>query len=176
MEQYEELEGKRRDIMVINLSLSVTFKDKTKAKVNIEGLFSGIFYRRGDRWRSYKILNEEIPTVEDMIRVDTVVISGSSLSVLNMHPLIQKFQAQLFSALEVNKKLKVLGFCYGHQMIAQALGAKVEKKHVTSGLQYISAPKPHNLGNIAFLSDLGNGENYKIKIYEYHSDYITTVP
>ena len=58
MEQYEELEGKRRDIMVINLSLSVTFKDKTKAKVNIEGLFSGIFYRRGDRWRSYKILNE----------------------------------------------------------------------------------------------------------------------
>lgn len=82
--------------MVINLSLSVTFKDKTKAKVNIEGLFSGIFYRRGDRWRSFKILNEEIPTVEDMIRVDTVVISGSSLSVLNMHPFIQKFQARLF--------------------------------------------------------------------------------
>ena len=44
--------------MVINLSLSVTFKDKTKAKVNIEGLFSGILYRRGDRWRSFKILNE----------------------------------------------------------------------------------------------------------------------
>jgi GMP synthase-like glutamine amidotransferase len=37
-------------------------------------------------------------------------------------------------ALEINKSLKVTGFCFGHQMIAQAFGAKVQKKHVTSGL------------------------------------------
>ena len=42
-----------------------------------------------------------------------------------MPPLVAKFEAELFKALELNKKLKVAGFCFGHQMIAQAFGAKI---------------------------------------------------
>ena len=61
-------------------------------------------------------------------------------------------------------------------MIAQAYGAKVIKKHVSSGLEYVKAPKKHNLGNIPYLEELENGENYKVKIYEYHSDYVTSTP
>ena len=78
---------------------------------------------------------------------------------------IQKFQGNLLKALEINKKMKVLGFCFGHQMLAQAFGAKVQKKHVSSGLEFVKAPSAHGLGKVPFLEDLGNGENYKVKIY-----------
>lgn len=36
--------------MIINLSQSVTNTDKTKAKINIDCLFSGMFYKMGDQW------------------------------------------------------------------------------------------------------------------------------
>ena len=47
--------------------MSVTNTDKTKAKINVDGLFSGIFYRNGDIWKSYKILLKQIPTVEQLV-------------------------------------------------------------------------------------------------------------
>lgn len=52
-----------KKILIINLSQSVTNIDKTKPKINVDCLFSGIFYRSGDTWQSYKILLNEIPTV-----------------------------------------------------------------------------------------------------------------
>ena len=105
--------------------MSVTNTDKTKAKVNVDGLFSGIFYQNGDLWKCYKVLLKEIPTVEELLQADTVMISGSTFSVNNKHEFINLFLENLMEALEINKKLKVLAFCFGHQLIAQAHGARV---------------------------------------------------
>lgn len=108
--------------------MSVTNTDKTKAKINVDGLFSGIFYQNGDLWKSYKILLKEIPTIEELLQADTVMISGSTFSVNKKHEYMKIFVENLMEALEINKKLKVLGFCFGHQLVAQAHGARIEKR------------------------------------------------
>jgi GMP synthase-like glutamine amidotransferase len=35
------------------------------------------------------------------------------------------FQKNLVQALKVNQKLKVSGFCFGHQLVAHAFGGRV---------------------------------------------------
>lgn len=46
-------ENSARKIGIINLSASVTNTDKTRVKINVNGLFCGIFYQHGDQWTSY---------------------------------------------------------------------------------------------------------------------------
>lgn len=53
------------------------------------------------------------------------MISGSTYSVNSKHPFMQTFIDNLVEALEMNKELKVIGFCFGHQLIAQAFGARI---------------------------------------------------
>lgn len=59
----------------------MTNVDKTRAKINIDGLFSGIFYQNGDNWKTYRVLSKQIPTVEELVEADVVLISGSTYSV-----------------------------------------------------------------------------------------------
>ena len=49
-------EQEKKRVLIINLSQSVTNVDKTRAKINVDGLFSGIFYRKGDSWKSFRVL------------------------------------------------------------------------------------------------------------------------
>ena len=56
------------------------------------------------------------------------------------------FIDNLMEALKINKKLKVSGICFGHQLVAQAYGARVEKRALIRGPEWISSPEAHNLG------------------------------
>ena len=55
-------------------------------------------------------------------------------------------------ALEINQELKVAGFCFGHQLIAQAFGARVEKRSLARGLEVIEGAGQHELGDIQYFS------------------------
>ena len=115
------------------MSQSVTNTDKCKTKINVDCLFSGMYYRNGEHWSSYKLLLKQIPTVQELAQANTVLISGSTFSVNSMHPYMKIFQQNLVQALKVNRKLKVTGFCFGHQIIAHAFGGRIEKKDLIRG-------------------------------------------
>lgn len=55
-------------------------------------------------------------------------------------------------ALQINQELKVAGFCFGHQLISQAFGSRVEKRSLARGLEVIEANGAHNLGEVPYLS------------------------
>jgi len=57
--------------------------------------------------------------------LDGVVLSGSAHSVYEDVPAINKFMSMLVKAYRKNEKLRILGFCFGHQSIAYAFGGKV---------------------------------------------------
>ncbi len=44
------------------MSRSVLEPDKNKPKIHLLGLYSGIFYRRGDLWTSFNLLSGNIPS------------------------------------------------------------------------------------------------------------------
>lgn len=168
------LRDRIRRIAIINLSASVTNVDKTKPKINVNGLFSGLFYRHGDKWQTFEVLNHEIPSVNDLLCFDTIMISGSTYSVNQMHPYMKILAENIKEALSLSKSLKVIGICFGHQFISHIFGAKVEKKQLIRGPKFIQM-KPHNLGNLPFLDELYD-DTLNLKPYEFHSDYVVTIP
>ena len=47
---------KANRVIIINFSGLVGREDKISPKINIEALYTGIFYQNQDNWSSYKIL------------------------------------------------------------------------------------------------------------------------
>ena len=119
------------------MSRSVLDTDKNKPKIHLLGLYSGIFYRKGDRWTNFDLLRGNVPTVEQLMSFDTIILSGSAYSVLNMPELFKLFEANCMEAVKRSNKLKVLGICFGHQLMAHALGTEVKKLNFVKGLEYI---------------------------------------
>ena len=65
----------------------------------------------------------EWPELDDY---DAYLITGSPCSVNDEHPWIKKLHRFVRDSMESNKKL--VGICFGHQLIANALGGTVERR------------------------------------------------
>ncbi|WP_135665140.1 type 1 glutamine amidotransferase [Halorhabdus rudnickae] len=74
----------------------------------------------------WKVSEEEMPPVPDSGEWtdDGVVISGSQTAVYDDEPWIERTEAWVRQAVAAD--VPVLGICWGHQLLAQALGGRVE--------------------------------------------------
>lgn len=82
----------------------------------------------------YCVLKNEIPTAKALSKFDSIILPGSTNSILDDIPPINKFKKRLKKALKYSPNLKVLGICYGHQFIAKYFGAPIARKERFSGL------------------------------------------
>ena len=79
---------------------------------------------------TYAVNRQEYPSHID--EVDAYIITGSKSSVYDQEPWIEELHR--FIETLHNSKKKTVGICFGHQIIASALGGKVEKAAVGWGL------------------------------------------
>ena len=90
----------------------------------------------------YRVWEGELPNATD--ECDAWLTSGSRTSVFENEDWIQTFQ-QFIVALHADKR-KTVGICFGHQMIAQALGGEVRRCERGWGIGVqeitITAPEP----------------------------------
>lgn len=104
---------------------------------NVTGLFTSLFTAAHGgglfRWlgsqvciRGYHVLNEPYfyPSLDD---IDGILITGSRYNAFDDDPWIQALVAYTKKAIDTNGRVKVVGICFGHQIIGRALGAKVGK-------------------------------------------------
>ncbi|WP_103334201.1 type 1 glutamine amidotransferase [Pseudotabrizicola formosa] len=86
-------------------------------------MFARLLDGHGFTFRTYQVVNGIFPgTVQDC---DGWLITGSKHGAYEDHPWIpplEEFIRQAFAA-----RVPVVGICFGHQIIAQAMGGKVEK-------------------------------------------------
>ena len=75
---------------------------------------------------TYELVNGEYPA--DVDEVDGYVITGSKLSVYDDVPWVHELKSFVKQLHE--KKKKLIGICFGHQMVAEALGGKVQQADV----------------------------------------------
>ncbi len=74
-------------------------------------------------FRVYRVIDGEYP--DSLDECNAYVITGSKFSAYENIPWIEKLRQYI---VELNKKkIKLIGICFGHQIIAQALGGRVEK-------------------------------------------------
>ena len=113
----------------------------------------------------YDVVIDEYP--DDIDECDGYIITGSKLSTYDDVDWI-KILEEYIRTLDASKK-NLLGVCFGHQLIAQALGGKVEKAKVgwTLGIQ------PYD-----FLSKFPWVENHNesVRLIHSHQDQVTELP
>lgn len=86
-------------------------------------LFIKLLADRGFEFSNYPVLNNVFP--KDIHDADGWLITGSRFGVYEDHewiPPLEAFIRQAYAA-----SIPLVGICFGHQIIAQALGGKVEK-------------------------------------------------
>jgi len=109
----------------------------------------------------HDIKPEEIKTLSEKFNVKGLILSGGPASVYE--PNAPRLDPRV---LELN--LPILGLCYGHQLIAQMVGGKVEPAGQREyGIAYVTIDLP-----VAILKSLGTKE----KVWMSHGDTVFAIP
>lgn len=88
-----------------------------------DDLFKRMLAGRGLTFRTWRVLDGELPASVDA--ADGWLITGSRFGAYESHDWIPPLEDFLREAYGVG--VPIVGICFGHQILAQALGGKVEK-------------------------------------------------
>jgi len=105
-------------------SVTINKNNPLSPRLNAPALFLGSLFNN-EEWHNFNIVDGQIPTIEELISFDCVILTGSSHSVLHPPPQISQAIHNLFEAYKINEKLKIIGICFGHQLIANYFFAKI---------------------------------------------------
>ncbi|XAR72416.1 hypothetical protein NMG60_11019042 [Bertholletia excelsa] len=87
------------------------------------GVFAGMLAEEGEEWNIYRVAAGEFPDDDEIGGFDGFVITGSCSDADGNDPWICRLLI-LLTKLDSMKK-KVLGVCFGHQILGRALGGKI---------------------------------------------------
>ena len=124
-------EEKSYTIYII-LSLKTPGKDQN-GFFHFPALFHSIYRKNNEEWKYINVSTDGLPSEELLSKTKAILIPGSNLSVYNDYDFLRKtetFLKNLIDDILFNKKypkLKILGICFGMQIIISALGGTVTK-------------------------------------------------
>ena len=118
--------------------------------------FRELLANRGLQFRSYHVEAMQFPvSVHDC---DGWLITGSRHGAYEDHPFIRPLED--FIRKSIAEKVPMVGICFGHQIIAQAMGGKVERY----GEGWAVGPTEYDF------------DGQTIKLNAWHRDQVTKVP
>jgi len=156
-------------------------------------LFTGLYRLSNQEWIHIRPFEENLPNLDSVFNDETykcVLIPGSHLHIYESNKkefIIKTIEwiQNLFSYLKIintqkNKNLKLLGICFGHQLISYALGGNVRKRlqgtrcNTIENIQILNEEN----NNSAFFKGLSKSEfDYlKLNLCEIHFDEVFIKP
>ncbi|MDB4073583.1 type 1 glutamine amidotransferase [Ascidiaceihabitans sp.] len=132
--------------------------DEMRAKYgDYDDLFKRLLDGRGFAFETYAVLDGVLPA--SVMETDGWLITGSKFGVYEDHDWIPSLEDFLRKAFDAS--VPIVGVCFGHQILAQALGGKVEK--FAGGWQ---------VGPTDYMRSDGTQD----RIMAWHQDQITQLP
>ncbi|MED6197203.1 hypothetical protein PIB30_054416 [Stylosanthes scabra] len=129
------------------------------------GVFARMLAEEGEIWDVYRVARGEFPEDDELALYNGFVITGSCNDAHGNDPWIHQLLNFLQKLNSIN--IKVLGICFGHQILGRALGGKV-----------IRSPTGWDIGirtiNLSSSSSLNLPS--KLSIIECHRDEIWELP
>lgn len=117
--------------------------------------------RAPDQSDTFAVLDGEFP--ESLEPYDVILVTGSRHGVYEDHPWIPPLEDLLRGAYAGGKR--IIGICFGHQILAQALGGKVEKSDKGFGIGVM---------DYEFVDEAGGSQT--LSLCAWHQDQIMTPP
>ncbi|KAK1420926.1 hypothetical protein QVD17_22896 [Tagetes erecta] len=129
-----------------------------------------------ERWDMYRVVDGEFPNMHEVERYDGFVVSGSPYDAYGDDDWILELSCLLQTLYSLQKK--VLGICFGHQVLCRALGGKVGKSDSgwDIGLRKVNIVK--DLSPCSFLQTLLQVQTSPamLTIIQCHQDQVWELP
>ncbi len=120
---------------------------------------------------SHYVVDGDLPSSDILDHTDALIISGSKFEPDSHDPWVENLVSFLKGVYNRYPRIKLSGVCFGHQILARALGGTLE-----SGQDWELALTEIKLtpdGKKLFALE---GERDVIKLHQMHSDKVLTVP
>ncbi|KAL5208352.1 hypothetical protein ABZP36_032787 [Zizania latifolia] len=128
----------------------------------------------GDRWDCFRVIDGEFPAAEELGRYDGFVVSGSPHDAYGDERWVLRLCSLLRTLHAMNKRL--LGICFGHQVLCRALGGRVGKSRSgwDIGVKKVTI-LPHQFEGLELFGDLDELPT-TASVIEVHQDEVWEVP
>ncbi|CAI5511195.1 unnamed protein product, partial [Closterium sp. Naga37s-1] len=124
----------------------------------------------GERWDVFSVVDGQFPSAQDLEEVEAVVVTGSKHDAHADDPWILQLCA-LLQQLH-RRHTKILGVCFGHQVVGRALGGRTGR--AAAGWELGIKPV-HCTADVASLP-YAAGLPSSFKILEIHQDQVLELP
>lgn len=162
-----EMEGKSKKYGVLLCAEDTEYVKKVYG--GYFGVFARMLEEEGETWDLFRVTRGEFPEDDEIETYDGFVVTGSSKDAHGNDAWISRLLSFL-KTLDSLKK-KVLGVCFGHQILSRALGGKsgrsitgwdigIRTVHFSSSSKFFSSLKMPDL----------------LSIYEIHRDEVWELP
>lgn len=149
-----------------------------------EACYQGYFQRPHEKWVSFRVSRDHFPSEEVENNVKGWIITGSNCATYQKEAWMFKLYELIRRIVSRKGTQKLLGFCFGHQSIAVALGGSVERmKNLDLDVMLLYKNriylKPEFLGTNYLKNSLAFQRiNVTRGIYlnQAHGDYVVTLP
>jgi len=105
----------------------------------------------------------------DLSSIDAILITGSGANAFDDTPWIVRLVDYVREVLETQSRVRVVGVCFGHQIVARAMGVKVGRSSVGWEASVTELPLSAK-GKEVF----EGGE--MLRIFQMHRDIVTALP
>ena len=171
-----------KNIIYIILSLKTPGKDQN-GFFHFPALFHSLYRKNNEEWKYINVSTDGLPSDELLSKTKAILIPGSNLSVYNDYDFLRKtevFLKKLINEILFEKKypnLKILGICFGMQIIVSALGGKISKmKNPPKGTPEQVEIIDEKFYEFNFYKNTGIEKKKFLKISEAHGDEISEYP
>ena len=121
------------------------------------------------KFLEYRVTRSDLP--EQIKECDAYIVTGSRYSAYDNEPWIAQL-SQFITNVHKQNKRRLIGICFGHQLIAQALGGRVQKTVTGWGV----GVKSFDVKNPSTFSNWMDPQLKEMKLPVSHQDQVSQLP